>query len=196
MDRPLIETISTGHELKKWYWLKQELVAYAKEAKISYTGSKFEILERIADVLDGKQISMVKSKRSTSEFNWKTEVLASETIITDSYTNGTNSREFFQKHCGKAFKFNISFMKWMKENTGRTLKDAVLEWKKQQEEIKTTGKKSKIPSGNQYNQYIRDFFDDNPGKTIEDARHFWKLKRRLPLGRHKYERSDLNLKAD
>jgi hypothetical protein len=53
--------------------------------------------------------------------------------------------------------------------------------------------KSVIPAHNQYNQYIRDFFADNPGKTLKDARHYWKLKRQLPVQRHRYERSDLKL---
>ncbi len=30
--------------------------------------------------------------------------------------------------------------------------------------------------------------------TIEQARHFWKLKKKLPLGRHIYEKKDLELR--
>ncbi len=30
--------------------------------------------------------------------------------------------------------------------------------------------------------------------TIEQVRHFWKLKKSLPLGKHVYEKTDLNLK--
>ncbi|MBL7993682.1 MAG: hypothetical protein JNN25_19750 [Candidatus Kapabacteria bacterium] len=84
-------------------------------------------------------------------------------------------------------------MDWMKANVGKTLGDAVQEWERLRE--RTADKKfaSHIPEGNQFNQYMRDFFADNPDKTIEEARHYWKLKRSLPLGRHRYERSDLQL---
>ena len=67
------------------------------------------------------------------------------------------------------------------------------EWQRLNEQSKDKNFKSEIPTGNQYNKYIRDFFADNPNPTIEQARHFWKLKRSLLLGRHIYEMSDLKL---
>ena len=67
-------------------------------------------------------------------------------------------------------------------------------WVKINAELKDKNTKSIIPEGNQYNQYMRDFFKDNPDKTIHEARHFWQLKRSLPLGKQMYERSDLDLK--
>jgi Domain of unknown function (DUF6434) len=85
-------------------------------------------------------------------------------------------------------------MAWMKSNVGKTLADAIEEWKRLDEQSRQKDFKSEIPKGNQYNQYLRDFFADNSNKTIKEAKHFWKLKRALPLGLHKYERSDLELK--
>jgi hypothetical protein len=100
---------------------------------------------------------------------------------------------FFKEHCGDTFHFSIPFMDFMKNNCGKTLQDAVNEWQRLDELTKNKNHKSTIPSGNQYNQYIRDFFVDNPNKTIKEARHCWQLKRALPLGRHVYERTDLGL---
>ena len=48
MKRPNINEIETGEELKRWYWLKQELVDFCKAIDLSYVGAKFDILERIA----------------------------------------------------------------------------------------------------------------------------------------------------
>jgi Domain of unknown function (DUF6434)/SAP domain-containing new25 len=191
--RPSISSISTGKNLKQWYWLKTELVAYCKVAGVNYSGGKFEILKRIAEMLDNKYSPSMKLKKVKSTFNWHTESLSLTTKITDSYRNGSNVRSFFVKYCGEKFHFSISFMKWMKENNGKKLKDAVKEWKRLDELSKDKNFKSAIPSHNQYNQYIRDFFADNPSKTLKEARHFWKMKRELPLGRHKYEKSDLKL---
>ncbi len=197
MNRPEIKNIQTGLELKKWYWLKEELVEFCKLKQISYTGEKFTILERIANHLDNK---VVKSKNSNSKklkskFDWNSEKLNLDTIITDSYKNSQSVRLFFQKYCGAKFHFSIPFIKFMKENCGKTLQDAVNEWKKLENQKKDKNFKSEIPEGNQYNKYIRDFFADNPDKSIQEARHFWKLKRSLPLGKHKYEKSDMKLKA-
>jgi hypothetical protein len=195
MKRPKILNIKTGDELKKWYWLKSELVALAKTIGISYTGAKFEILDRIATRLDGKNVISISKQSKKSNFNWSKDLLTLDTIITDSYTNGPNTRAFFKSHCGEKFHFSIPFMNWMRENQGKKLKDAVTEWKRLEKLSKNPNFKSEIPAGNQYNKYIRDIFTDNPTMTIEEARYFWKLKRSLPLGRHIYEPSDLKLKS-
>jgi hypothetical protein len=195
--RPDIITILSGEDFKKWYWLKEELVTYCKQTNIPYHGSKFEIIERIAYALDNPQIGIKKAEKLvvSSKMEWHKAHLTLETVITDSYKNGSNVRRFFKEHCGSHFSFNIPFMSWMKANVGKTLKDAVEAWLYINEKKKNKSQKSEIPAGNQYNQYMRDFFADNPDKTMKDARHFWQLKRALPLGLHKYERSDLTLKG-
>jgi Domain of unknown function (DUF6434)/SAP domain-containing new25 len=192
--RPAITTIKTGKELKCWYWLKDELVAYCKIKDIGYAGGKFTILERIANKLDGKKVISKKNTKAVSVFDWHGASLTPNTVITDNYKNSQNVRRFFKVHCGEKFHFSIPFMLWMKANTGKKLKDAVIEWKRLQKVTSDKAFRSVIPEHNQYNQYIRDFFSDNPGKTLEDARQCWKLKRQLPLERHRYERSDLMLK--
>lgn len=196
MNRPEIKNIKTGIELKKWYWLKEELIEFCKLKKLSYAGAKFGILDRIANFLDNKTPLEKKnqSKKTKSDFDWNSEKLSLETIITNSYQNSQNVRRFFIEHCGEKFHFSIPFMKFMKESSGKTLQDAVNQWKKISLQKKDKNFKTEIPDGNQYNRYIRDFFEDNPNKTISEARHFWKLKKSLPLGKHKYEKSDLNLK--
>jgi hypothetical protein len=193
--RPDITTIQTGEEFKKWYWLKEEVVAYCKSAGIPYSGSKFEIIDRIAGALDKGLNPAEKPKKTAvvSKMAWHKADLTLETVITDSYKNGQNVRRFFTEHCGKNFSFNIEFMAWIKANVGKTLKDAVEKWLSIDAKSKDKTFKTDIPKGNQYNQYMRDFFADNPNKTIKEARHFWQLKRALPLGFHKYERSDLDL---
>jgi Domain of unknown function (DUF6434)/SAP domain-containing new25 len=192
--RPAITKIKTGKELKRWYWLKEELVAYCKQNSITYTGSKFTILDRIANKLDGKKVNGKKNIKPKSVFDWHAAPLTPDTIITDNYKNSQNVRRFFKKYCGENFHFSIPFMHWMKTNTGKKLSIAVLEWKRLQSVASDKAFKSVIPSHNQYIQYLRDFFADNPGKTLKDARHCWKLKKLLPAERHRYERSDLKLK--
>jgi hypothetical protein len=197
MKRPDIKDIKTGDDLKLWYWLKKELVDYCKLTGISYAGVKFDILERIAIKLDGGDKLNSKtqiSKRQGSNFDWHSENLTLDTIITDSYKNSQNVRQFFKQHCGEKFHFSIPFMHFMKNNCGITLRDAVNEWQRLNEQRKDKKFTSEIPAGNQYNKYIREFFADNPNMTMEQARHFWMLKRSFPLGTHIYEKEDLNLR--
>jgi len=190
--RPDLLKLKEGKELMQWYWLKEELINYCKKKKIPYTGSKAEIKDRIAQYLDNGKVIPTKKTKTHSKFDWHSEALSLESIITDSYKNSNNVRRFMEKEIGSHFKFNIPFMKWMKDNVGKTLKEARDTWITLEVQKKDKNFKSYIPSSNQYNQYVRDFFADNPDATITQARKFWKLKRSLP-GHNKYEKTDLYL---
>jgi hypothetical protein len=50
--------------------------------------------------------------------------------------------------------------------------------------------KTKIGKQFEYNTYIRDFFNDNKDKTLDDAIKCWKYKKSLK-GHNKYEKNDL-----
>ena len=65
-----------------------------------------------------------------SKFDWHSEPLNDETIITKNYKNTQNARHYFYSHFGKDWKNNRAFMAWLKENEGKKLKDAVEEFRK------------------------------------------------------------------
>ncbi len=186
--RPEINEFSTGAEFADWYWLKEELVDWCRAKKMPYTGSKQQITDRIAHFIDTGEVLREKSRPASSSFDWHKEKLTPATVITDSYRNSQNVRRFFKEHYGEDFAFNIAFMSWMKENTGKTLADAVEARRKIAEKAKT--EKSAIPTSNQYNRYTREFFTANPGRKIADARTCWTYKRGMK-GHNRYEDSDL-----
>lgn len=64
------------------------------------------------------------------KFDWHSERLTKNTIITDSYKNTQNVRRFFIANIGEHFHFTREFMKFMKQSSGKTLDDALTEWKK------------------------------------------------------------------
>lgn len=64
------------------------------------------------------------------KFDWHSESLSIETLITSNYKNTQNVRRFFQSYFGSAWKNNRVFMAWFKENEGKKLKDAVEEFRK------------------------------------------------------------------
>ena len=195
--RPDIEQITTGDDLKKWYWRKDELTTYARSVGVRTTSGKFVILERIAHFLDTGETRYPgdRKTRATSKFDWHSENLTRDTVITDSYKNTQNVRRFFKSVIGDRFKFNIVFMEWMKSNTGRTLGDACEAYLAIQDQTKAAGYRTKIKDHNQFNQYTRDFLDDNPHLGMPDVRRAWaeKIKRPSDTGRHVYDPEDLRL---
>ena len=93
-------------------------------------------------------------------------------------------RAFFQQHIGKGFRFKVEFQKWLHENAGKTFGEAV-------EAYGTLEHPTEIWPQFEYNQYVRDFFADNKGASLDDAIKCWKWKKTQP-GSHRYERSDLD----
>ncbi len=195
--RPDMASISTGQELRRWYWLKSELQDQARTLGLRTTGGKFQILDRISHFLDtGERIFPGDIKTNTrSKFDWHSEPLSPDTVIADSYKNTQNVRRFFKAQLGKGFKFNIEFMAWMKANTGKTLAEACTEFRAMKARESEPGYHSEIADHNQFNQYTRDFLADNPDLGMEEVRRFWALKSALPSedGRHRYDPSDLTL---
>lgn len=194
-QRPRIESVRTGAEFKDWYWLKTEAMNRARVLGLPARGAKFDIIDRIADCLDGKSVPL--SHRTGPAFrgpgfDWHGAALSCDTLITPNYRNTQNVRRFFTGEIGRRFCFNIAFMAWMKTNTGKTLGEAAEEWKRVENLVKS-GHKQVIPASNQFNAYARAFLEDNPGRSMDDVQHFWKLKRSLP-GHIRYERSDLDLR--
>ena len=197
MKRPDFSDIQTGEAFNQWYWLKAELVEICKASNLPYTGSKFELRDRIIYALDnnGALMPEPKKKATQSKFNWARAVLTLDTVITDNVSFGPNFRKFMKAQIGNHFSCTGEFMAWVKENPGKTLKDAMLKWQELEDRKKDPNFRRAIASYNMYNQYMRDFLDDNPTLSFKDAQYFWSLKKQLPAenGFVKYAPSDLRL---
>lgn len=64
----------------------------------------------------------------TDRRDWHADPIANDTLIDAGYRNTQNVRRFFMAAIGDHFKFDRSFMAWMKAHEGATMADAVAEW--------------------------------------------------------------------
>ena len=163
-------------------------------------GRKFDLRDRIMYALDneGKIKEGIPKKKASSTFNWSKSELSPETIITDNVSFGPNFRKFMKGQIGKKFSCHSDFMDWVKANEGKTLKDAVNQWKELEKRKEDPLFKRVIADNNMYAQYTRDFLAANPGKQLKDAKKFWLLKKEKPTadGFIRYESSDLDLPSN
>ena len=197
MERPTLDKDISLTDFNEFYWLKEELVAFCKIVGISTSGSKIELTSKIQEYLTtGTILSNIKStKTTTSKFDWNKEPLSKSTVITDNYKNTENVRAFFISQIGANFSFNVKFMNWIKNNIGKTLNDAMDEWKNLKEIKKDKNYKTEIDPQFEYNRYMRAFLADNPNLSSKDAMRFWKIKK-TKRGTNDYERADLELKEN
>ena len=184
-NRPVLDKNLDSKTFRDYYYLKEELVSFCRENGIPVSGGKIEISDRIAYFLDtGKILSAKPERKKTTTVS----VISEETEIEADFVCSEKHRVFFKEHIGSGFSFNVDFQKWLKNNTGKTYKEAIAAYYQILEDKKKG--KTKIDNQFEYNTYIRDFFADNKGKSLEDAIKCWKYKKQLQ-GHNRYERADL-----
>ncbi len=186
--RPNLDKNILLEDFREYYWLKAELIVFCRNNKLSATGEKEELQKRIDHYLSTGE-RLVPAKRHSKKSINKKSTIALTTLLEESYKNDAVNRAFFKSVIGDRFKFNVVFMNWVKQNSEKTYQEAVNEWLEIEKE-KKSGKKQKISSQFEYNQYTRDFFNANPNKSRTDAIKCWKYKKNIP-GSNKYEDSDL-----
>ena len=60
-------------------------------------------------------------------FDWHSGKITRGTPITPDHRNTQNVRRFFRTQCGEGFKFDRSFMAWLRGASGKTMGDAANE---------------------------------------------------------------------
>ncbi len=189
--RPTLNSNTDPEEFKNYYWLKEELSSFCKTHNISRSGNKADLTDKVYHFLKTGKVSITITSLKTKKSMVPNTKLSIDAKIPEGYRNDENHRSFFKQEIGDHFKFNVPFMNWMKQNSGRTYEDAIAQWQKIIEE-KKNGKKRTISGQFEYNEYTRDFFLANPKALREDAIKCWKYKKSLP-GQNSYEDSDLNI---
>lgn len=168
-----------------YYYLKEELVSFCKEYGLPTSGGKLDITHRIAHYLKTGDILPVKSSPRQQTIN---SVITEDTLIEPNFVCSQKHRAFFESKIGQKFSFSVAFQKWLKTNTGKTYRDAIDAYYQICEDKKKGH--TQIDKQFEYNTYIRDFFNDNTGYSLEDAIICWKYKKSLP-GHNRYEKEDL-----
>lgn len=184
-ERPDLNKELDAKTFKSFYYLKEELVSFCRENNLPVSGGKIELTDRIAYFLDTGKVIETSAKRKV-KMNIGT--ITESTNIEPNIVCSEKHRAFFQEKIGKSFSFNVAFQKWLKCNTGKTYGDAIKAYYQIIEDKKKG--KTTIDKQFEYNTYIRDFFEDNQGKSLEEAIICWKYKKGLQ-GHNRYEQSDL-----
>ena len=184
-SRPELNTSLDGNTFKNYYYLKEELVDFCRNNDLPTSGGKIELTDRIAYFLNtGKVLKQKTKTRKAADIGEITE----DTLIEADFVCSEKHRAFFKEKIGGSFSFNVLFQRWLKASAGKTYKDAIDAYYQILEEKKNG--RTKIDKQFEYNTYIRDFFDDNKGRSLEDAIKCWKYKKSL-AGHNRYERLDL-----
>ncbi len=153
-------------DLKSHYWLKVELVSFCKTNQLSTVGSKLELIQRIKTfITTGCNIKPIISKPVT--FRDSQQFIKVDTPVRN-YRNDAITRRFFVEQIGKHFRFDAYLRQFTNKNnitTGLTYGDLVNGWLEEESKRKSPNYKSTIDKQFEYNQFTRDFFANEKGKS-------------------------------
>ena len=184
-NRPKLLPDTDTAVFRSYYYLKDELAEFCRENGLPSSGSKQELTDRIAFFLETGRVQKPSGKRLKAAAVGE---ITEETLIEENIVCSEKHRAFFKERIGRSFSFNVAFQKWLKANPGRTYAEAVEAYRRISEEKKKS--RTVIDRQFEYNTYIRDFFEDNRGRSLDDAIKCWKYKKSL-MGHNRYERADL-----
>jgi hypothetical protein len=183
--RPELDNLPDAETFLNFYYLKEELAGFCRANGLPTGGSKAELTERIAHFLEtGGVMRPAPKPRPRAE----AAAIAEDAVIGPFFVCSEKHRAFFRERIGRSFSFNTVFQKWLKDNPGKTYRQAIDAYYSILSEKKTA--KAGIGKQFEYNTYIRDFFAANHGRPLSEAIKCWKYKKSLP-GHNRYEGSDL-----
>lgn len=177
-SKPAINTVASLEDLQHFYWDMKELRALCRKHGLSTQGIKSELIERISLFLqDGtRQKSQV---RTSSAGPWDSDQIITRATLVINYKNDSPTRVFFLQEIGPHFHFNAflrQFAKAPNHNLGLTYGDLVDGWLDAEAKQGNIDKKPIDPQF-AYNQFQRDYFAAEPGKTRRQCLAAWRLVR-------------------
>ena len=142
-------------EFFEYYFLKEELKDFCRREGLKVSGNKQDLEKRIVHYLEtGDELTEPVFNKKSCKILSK---ISLDAKLGENFKCSEDKREFFKNEIGNSFKFNVKFQKWLKANPDKTYRDAIDAY----HEIQNSKEKTEIGKQFQYNQYIRDFFEDN-----------------------------------
>lgn len=182
-NRPVLRAHMSLSDFRDYYWMKDDLVAFARRLGVPAHGYKPELVGRIERRLrglpDAKESKGTKAAKASAVGRDSDKPLTRSTPVVN-YRSDDTTRAFFVKMIGPHFHFTYHLNQYRLHNPGLRYGDLVDEWIAEDERRKTPGYKAPIASHGEYNRHIRDFFADsaNNGSTLRDAVASWKKAKR------------------
>ena len=186
--RPVLRPEISLSDFKNYYWMKADLIAFARRLGVPTDGYKPELVRRIERRLRGLPTAPEHARRQPRTSRDSDRPLRRATPVVH-YKSDDKTRAFFEAEIGPHFHFTYRLNQFRLTHEHLTYGDLIDEWVAEYERRKSPGYKAPIASQGEYNQYIRDFFADrrNRGKAFSDAVASWNAAKRR-RGDRRYKR--------
>ena len=160
-----------------YYWMKDDLVRFARRLGLPTHGHKPELgarIERRLRRIPNRDEPRRKSAKGPRDSD---RALSRETRVVH-YKSDARTRAFFESEIGPAFHFTYRLNQWRlaREDAGNlTYGDLIDEWLAERERRRDPAYEATLAAQGEYNLFVRGFFADpaNAGKSLADAAGAW-----------------------
>ncbi|HNP59052.1 MAG TPA: DUF6434 domain-containing protein [Gordonia sp. (in: high G+C Gram-positive bacteria)] len=174
--RPPLTPALPAAEFTRWYWRKDELVAFARTLGIATSGAKELLAQRIAVTLDGSEFIEPAPARRTGGRQLGGD-LTESTVIPPGQRCSQVLRAWFVDQVGQQFHFDAAMREFIGSADGTTtLGDALVHWR-----ATRNGGPCEIDAQFEYNRFTRDWHRANPAGSREQLLAEWAAYRGLPI---------------
>ncbi len=175
-ERPSLSSELTGSEFLRWYWLKDELVDFARHLGIRASGGKELLAQRIAAHLDGTAFSEPRTPKRTAAPQL-CGPLSPETVIPVGQRCSQVLRAWFTEQVGASFHFDGEMRAFFANSDGTaTLAQALDHWYGTRDQGQKT-----IDAQFEYNRFTRDWHTRNPDGSKAELLEAWRQYRDQPI---------------
>lgn len=173
--RPPLSSELTGAELRRWYWLKTELISLARELGVRTTGGKQQLTTRLAAALDGAPPPDERASRPGTA-GALPEPLTLDTVLPPGQRCTQQLRRFLEDRIGPRFRFDAHMRAFVAEGSGRSLAQAVEHW-----HATRSAPTRPIEPQFEFNRFRRAWHAAHPDGDRESALAAWKAHRAAPV---------------
>ncbi len=176
--RPDLTPALPADEFVRWYWLKDELAAFARVLGISATGAKAVLSERIGAALAGEDyaepVAGAGARRRTGP--QLSGPLTAHTVIPAGQRCSQVVRAWFVEQIGTGFAFDAPMREFFAATDGhQTLADALAHWRATRDRPQR-----EIDAQFEYNRFTRAWHREHPTGTRAELLSDWQAYRGLP----------------
>jgi len=172
-QKPKLQPGISVADFMEHYWLKEELVDFARSLGLSSRGAKPELRARIERRLRGEPDRPEARKKPKGRRDSEEPLTRATPVV--HYKSDAKTRAFFEAQIGSRFHFTYRLNQYRQANEGLTYGDLVDEWLAEEGRRRSEGYQAPLAEHGKYNLFVRAFFADeaNKGKSMKDAAAAW-----------------------
>lgn len=174
--RPTLHEALSAEEFQRWYWLKDELVSFARDLGIGVSGGKELLAARIAARLDGREFAE-PGVRKRAGGRQLAGPLSADTVIPVGQRCSQVVREWMRDQVGERFHFDAEMRAFFAASDGiGTMQDALDHWRSTREQ----GER-RIEAQFEYNRFTRAWHAEHPDGERAELLVAWREYRACPV---------------